>query len=292
MTMPLCRASFTALLLASAFAVPSSAQIKASERGSVSQTVDGTTLTVDYSRPQARGRTLFGGLVAWDYMWTPGANWATTLDVSGPIRLVGEVVPAGIYSLWMQAQPDAWRVHLHPNPRLYHTGEYPSDGDFQVSVTVPSAQADHYAEVLTFTFPDVRRDGGVLRLHWGETAIDMPFEVEPSQLPFAMAADEMAPFLGAYEGQVSGGGGTEDVRMVIAGNDGRLEATIPMWGDATFALLPTADAHRFLVGWLRDGEVVQVEDEPALFEIEDGAATSLVIMGIRNQPWFTLRKSD
>ncbi len=54
---------------------PAAAQIRGSEAGVTAQTVDGTTLTIDYSRPSARGRALFGELVPWDVVWTPGANW-------------------------------------------------------------------------------------------------------------------------------------------------------------------------------------------------------------------------
>src|SRR5512138_77827 len=58
------------------------AQVRASERGSVSQTVDGTVIEVDYGRPRLKGRIPFGGIVHWGEVWTPGANSATTLRVS------------------------------------------------------------------------------------------------------------------------------------------------------------------------------------------------------------------
>ena len=61
------------------------AQIVASERALVAQTVDGTRITVDYSRPRARGRTnIYGGMEKWGITWTPGADDATTLEVSKP----------------------------------------------------------------------------------------------------------------------------------------------------------------------------------------------------------------
>ena len=55
------------LVLAIAVAVPSyaGAQIRSSERGMASQTVDGTVITVDYARPQARGRRVIFGVVYW-----------------------------------------------------------------------------------------------------------------------------------------------------------------------------------------------------------------------------------
>ncbi len=76
------------------------AQVRTSERATVSQTIDGTVIEIDYARPRLRGRTSFGGVVHWGEMWTPGANWATTLRVSRDVRLDGHLVPAGEYSVW------------------------------------------------------------------------------------------------------------------------------------------------------------------------------------------------
>ncbi|HEX5817332.1 MAG TPA: DUF2911 domain-containing protein, partial [Gemmatimonadales bacterium] len=73
-----------ALALLTSIAVRvSHAQVRASERAEVKQTVDGTTITVNYARPRLRGRTdVFGTQVPWGEIWTPGANEATTLAVS------------------------------------------------------------------------------------------------------------------------------------------------------------------------------------------------------------------
>src|SRR5258705_10053514 len=82
------------------------AQIRASERGSLSQTVDGTIITVNYGRAQARGRdSLFGKVVTRDEIWTPGANASTTFDVSRDVTVGGKPLPAGEYSMWMSSDP-------------------------------------------------------------------------------------------------------------------------------------------------------------------------------------------
>ncbi len=91
------------------------AQIKASERGGVHQTIDGTTITVEYARPRARGRSpLFGGdVVHWDHLWTPGADWATTIEIDKPVTIQGHDVPVGKYSVWFVVQDTiAWEVWL------------------------------------------------------------------------------------------------------------------------------------------------------------------------------------
>ena len=74
--------------------------IKPSQHGSVTQLVATTTITVDYNRPVARGRELFGALVPYDRVWCPGADDCTTLTVSTDVTIEGHALPAGTYSLW------------------------------------------------------------------------------------------------------------------------------------------------------------------------------------------------
>ena len=61
---------------------------RASQHGTVSQTVNETTISVDYDRPVARGRELYGGIIDWDVVWTPGANRATWIEFSTPVTVM------------------------------------------------------------------------------------------------------------------------------------------------------------------------------------------------------------
>ena len=60
---------------------------QASQHGAVSKTVNQTIVTLEYDRPVARGRVIFGELIEWDAIWTPGANRATWIDFSQPVKL-------------------------------------------------------------------------------------------------------------------------------------------------------------------------------------------------------------
>jgi len=79
------------------------AQIRASEHFTLTQKVSSTTITMEGDRPVARGRTLFGdgGVVKWGEVWTPGANWATTIEVDRDVKVDGQPLPKGKYSLWL-----------------------------------------------------------------------------------------------------------------------------------------------------------------------------------------------
>jgi hypothetical protein len=63
-------------------------------------TLSGATITIDYSAPSARGRTIFGGLVPYGEVWRTGANAATTLKTSSSLQIGDLSVPAGTYTLY------------------------------------------------------------------------------------------------------------------------------------------------------------------------------------------------
>jgi hypothetical protein len=71
-----------------------------SPRDTVRATVGAANVTVDYSRPLRRGRTLVGDLIPYDQVWRTGANAATQLTTRAPIALAGVPLHPGTYTLW------------------------------------------------------------------------------------------------------------------------------------------------------------------------------------------------
>ncbi|HEX5635212.1 MAG TPA: DUF2911 domain-containing protein [Gemmatimonadales bacterium] len=168
-------------LLSVALAGVADAQIRASERAHVMQTVDGTTITVDYSRPRARGRdSLFGKQVPFGEVWTPGANRATTLAVSRDVTVDGHPVKAGKYSVWIVMAPGDWELVLDADTTLFHT-QGPRARDGQVRFMVHK-ETRPFVETLTWSFPEVRSTGTQLLLHWATTAVPLDVRVQPTQV--------------------------------------------------------------------------------------------------------------
>src|SRR5262249_42437108 len=92
-----------------------------SQRGSVSQTVAFTTISVTYGRPIARGRALFGQLVPWDSVWHPGAASATGFVSDPAVPREGHRVKAGEFSLWLlPRERAAWTVILSRAAHTFH----------------------------------------------------------------------------------------------------------------------------------------------------------------------------
>ena len=130
-----------------------------------------------YNRPVARGRTLFGGVVSWGRIWTPGADSATMIEFSRDVEVEGQALRAGAYSLWMIPQPDPepWTAIFSTAVHIFHT-PYPGPGQDALRFTVTPAVGE-YMEVLAFYFPVVAPDSAVLRMHWGTTVIPLRIRV-------------------------------------------------------------------------------------------------------------------
>jgi len=141
-----------------------------SQRGSVSQTVAFTTISVEYGRPVARGRALFGQLVPWDSVWHPGADSATRIVFAHDVLVEGHSLKAGEYSLWlMPHEHKPWTVIFSNAAHTFHK-PYPGAEHDVLRVDVTPEQSAHM-EALAIYFPVVLRDEATMRIHWGETAV-------------------------------------------------------------------------------------------------------------------------
>ncbi len=164
-------------LLGTGLVQPARAQLVArSQRGVVSQRVAQAEITVEYSRPVARGRDLFGGIVRYGRIWNPGADSATRVIVSHDVLLDGHMLPAGRYSLWVIPNEAEWTIIFNRTADTWHS-LYPGEQDDELRLTVRPEETWHM-ETLAFYFPVADGRRGVLALHWGETVVHLPIEVE------------------------------------------------------------------------------------------------------------------
>ena len=141
-----------------------------SQRGSVTQHVAHTSIAIEYGRPVARGRVLFGQLVPWDSVWHPGADSATRISFDHPVLLEGHEVKAGEYSVWLVPHASGpWTVILSRAAHTFHK-PYPGAARDAYRFDVTPETGAHM-ESLAFYFPSVVRADAVLRIHWGETIV-------------------------------------------------------------------------------------------------------------------------
>jgi hypothetical protein len=277
--------------------VPSNAagQIRASESALVAQTIDGTRLTVEYSRPRARKRdSLFGKIVTWGEVWTPGANWATTLEVSKDVRVNDRPLTAGKYSIWFVVRKEApWTMVLDPKSRLYHT-MHPDSNAAQIRFDVRPAVAA-FSEELTWSFSDIHPEGVTLALEWGTVRVPIDISVI-SSFSLATAADKAAPYLGTFFYAWSGGtGNAKPIKLIITHENGSLmgrwdPAPFPEW-DRFYMIGISPDT--FIPGFLEKGKLYDVERDMVFeFKTEGGRATEFQVRGEKDQVMATGKRAN
>ena len=150
--------------------------IKPSQHGSVSQQIAATTITIEYDRPVARGRELFGGIVPYDRIWCPGANDCTTLKTTTDITIEGKPLPAGTYTVWAKPGAEKWTIIFNKAHPVFHTQHNRvADQDF-LTLEITPRTATHM-ETLAFYFAVADAKKGELVLHWGTVAVPLSIEV-------------------------------------------------------------------------------------------------------------------
>ncbi len=160
----------SAVLLATAAGL-ACAQNTKSQLGTVSQVVAGTKIDLTYRRPVARGRELFGALVPWGRIWTPSADTAARIALSGPVEVNGSKLAAGTYSIWTIPDSVSWTIVFSSVPDVFHL-RYPGEGRDVLRVQSRPGRGDH-VETLMFAFPMVDADSARLELRWGTAVVPL-----------------------------------------------------------------------------------------------------------------------
>ena len=188
------------LVVLAAFFLPqlAQAQVAGSEDSVLKQTISGTEITIEYSRPSVRGRDpLFGGLEKWDHVWTPGANMATTIKFSKDVKLNGTDVEAGKYSVWFHlVEAGPWELMLHPDTTKGHLPAPKMDEAYVTAEIQPQQKAD-FTETLLWNVEHIRATGAILEFRWGNTLVPIDLKVELGY-KYVFEKAEIAQFEGMW----------------------------------------------------------------------------------------------
>ncbi|KAB7726460.1 DUF2911 domain-containing protein [Rudanella paleaurantiibacter] len=139
----------------------------------VKQRIGFTDLTIAYSRPAARGRVIFGGLVPYGELWRTGASDATILTLTDPVTLAGKPLPAGSYSLFTIPGRMEWTVVLNSHVGGHGLDGYDPKNDVMRFV-VKADSSQRFYESFTIEVGDIVRNQANLYLLWANTSVRFP----------------------------------------------------------------------------------------------------------------------
>ncbi len=169
-----------ALLLIGIFPIESYSQkkeeVRISPKAGVEQTVGFTKITIDYSRPGVKGRTIWGALVPYNVVWRAGANEATKITFSTDVKINGKKLKAGSYGFFTIPTAKNWTIIFNKVADQWGAFEYNDVEDaLRVEVT-PEKDDSCWQEWLAYTFTKTSDNTAVMRLEWEK--LKVPFTVE------------------------------------------------------------------------------------------------------------------
>jgi len=144
-----------------------------SQHSVLTQRIGITDITINYHRPQVKGRTIWGKVVPYGQVWRAGANENTTIKFTDAVSIEGKPLDKGIYGLHMIPNENEWTVIFSKVHTAWGSFTY-NEAEDALRVTV-KPQATEMHEVLTFDFNDVKKDSAVATLYWEKVAV--PFKV-------------------------------------------------------------------------------------------------------------------
>jgi len=127
-------------------------------------------VTITYSRPNVKGRVIFGGINPYGQVWRTGANAATTITFSENVIVEGHNVPAGTYSLFTIPQKDEWTIILNKTAKQWGAYSYKEADDLLRFKVKPEYLAEK-RETFTIQFRNATTKTMDLHLVWDHTGV-------------------------------------------------------------------------------------------------------------------------
>ena len=179
------------LLLASFVSFSQQLQMpQASPSSKISQQFGLSVVTVDYSRPSAKGRKIFGELVPYGQIWRTGANSATQINFSTEVFISGQKVPAGTYALYAIPEKSYWTLVLSKNTELWGAIGY-SPSDDQMRFQVETSKANKKYETFEIGFNNVTDNSVVASIKWENTQVEFKIGTEVDPIVMAQIQKEI-----------------------------------------------------------------------------------------------------
>ncbi len=127
-----------------------------------------------YSRPQKKGRKIFGGIVPYDEVWRTGANQSTEINLYRDISFEGKTLKAGSYTMYTVPGEKTWEIIFNTNLHTWGAFDYDSDKNV-LSFEVPAKKVSDDREAFGMAF-DGGNGKGKLLMAWEKTEVYLSFD--------------------------------------------------------------------------------------------------------------------
>ncbi|WP_026810810.1 DUF2911 domain-containing protein [Arenibacter latericius] len=170
------------IFLAAIFAITISVQAQIetphpSPSATLIQKVGLTDVSLDYSRPSMRGRTIFGDLVPYDKLWRTGANARTKISFSNNVMVGNQELKAGSYAILTKPGVANWDVIFYTEADGNGAPATLDESKVAAKVKAQVHKMSMPIETFTFSFDDLTNDSATIGILWENTYVGVKFEV-------------------------------------------------------------------------------------------------------------------
>jgi hypothetical protein len=160
-------------------------------------------VTLAYSRPNVKGRKIFGGLEPYGQVWRTGANSATVITFTDDVTIEGNKVPAGEYALFTIPNANEWTIILNKTTKQWGAYEY-KQADDVLRFKVKADKTSVPVETFTIQFGNVKPTSAELNLMWERASITLHLTTEidsriMANIDEAMKATDKKPYFAAAQ---------------------------------------------------------------------------------------------
>jgi hypothetical protein len=133
-------------------------------------TIGNTLVQIDYHSPGVRGRTVFGGLVAYNEVWVTGAHSATTIEFSTDVELNGNRIKKGKYALFTIPGKDEWTLIINEDYNQHLADNYDQNKDVLRLQLMPET-LETIQEHLLYEVTPVENNEGTISINWADIKV-------------------------------------------------------------------------------------------------------------------------
>ncbi|QXP70551.1 DUF2911 domain-containing protein [Polaribacter sp. R2A056_3_33] len=147
----------------------------------IEQIVGLTDITVEYSRPGVKGRTIFGDLVPFNEVWRTGANANTKITFSTDITIDGNKVEKGSYTIFSIPTEKSWDIVIYEETKS-GTPKKLDETKIVAKVNVATQNIPMVIETFTISFDDMTTNTAVLGIMWENTYVGFKIETPVEEM--------------------------------------------------------------------------------------------------------------
>lgn len=136
-----------------------------SPRTSAMANIGDSHVHIDYSSPSVRGRTVWGGLVAYDQVWVTGAHKATSISFSKDVMIEGQKIAAGTYGFFTIPGKEEWVLILNKNAEQHLADDYDAAEDV-IRIMAKPEVLEEPVEALTYEVIPGEDGRGIISVSW------------------------------------------------------------------------------------------------------------------------------